>query len=564
MKKRSKLLVYLAIPVALVASPRAARAGGFEVPDNGTEALGRGGAFVAKADDPTAIMFNPAGLAEQRGTRALLDAHVVMSSYSFQRFGVYPDDPTDPATPWGQFPFPKVVDRGGPFFAPFLAATTDFGALDWLTVAIGVFGPSGIANRTYPIGVQGGPSASRYDVVQPSSTIILPTLAAGVKPLDWLDLGVSLHLVDGVFSLASTSFVDLGDGPTGPCKNYEYHPCDSLSSVHATATSFAATFGALVKPSRTLSFGLSARTPISLDGNDGQVTVLSTPLGQPIPTPGNATLHTELPWYWRAGARLAFLDDDGFEAGDVELDGTYETWGTQQAVGPHIHIDHLGPTGPAFDDINIDVLHHYNDTFSIRGGGAYNAKLPFGVLVLRAGAYYDKSATSDNPGYTRMDFDTLDKVAGTVGVGLKWHGFTFNLGWAEVFEGDRTVAPGQGRLRPIDGAQHGAGVDASGNPLPAVNEGQYSGHTEIFSFGVVAVFDEILGWERAKQWTTPHPVPAATPPKTDEPKTDEPKKADDTAADEKPKDAADEEPPPEPKPKPKPKPKKPKKSDWND
>jgi long-chain fatty acid transport protein len=537
--RRTPLLVCLAL--AASAAPRAARAGGFEIPDNGTEALGRGGAFVAKADDPTAIMYNPAGLAEQRGTRALLDGHVILSSYSFRRYGAYPDNPSDPATPWGGFPYPKVTDQGGPFFAPFLAATTDFGALDWLTVAVGVFGPSGDANRTYPIGVQGGPAASRYDVVQPSSTIILPTLSAAVKPFDWLDVGVSMHLVRGVFSLVSTSFVDLGDGPAGPCKNVEYHPCDSLSSLHATATSTAATLGVLVKPSRSLSFGLSARTPITLDATGGQATVLQSPLGQPIPPPGNATLHTELPWYWRLGGRYAVLEDDGFEAGDVELDATYETWGTQQSDGPHIHIDHLGPTGPAFDDINIDVAHHYNDTFSIRGGGAYNARLPFGVVVLRAGAYYDKSATADNPGYTRLDFDTLDKFAGTVGVGLKWNGFTFNLGYAEVFELDRTVQPGTGQIRPIDGAQHGAPVDASGNLLPAVNEGQYAGHTQIVSFSVMAVFDEVFGWERAKSWTTPRPVAApSTPPK------------------------ADDEPPPEPKPKPKPKRKPKKKSDWND
>ena len=92
-----------------------------------------------------------------------------------------------------------------------------------------------------------------------------------------------------------------------------------------------------------------------------------------------------------------FRDADGFETADVELDGTYEAWGSAQAGGPVIHIDHLGPTGPAFDDINVQVAHHYNDTFSVRAGGAYNTKLSFGVLALRAGAFYDKSATSDNP-----------------------------------------------------------------------------------------------------------------------------------------------------------------------
>jgi long-chain fatty acid transport protein len=515
------------------------------MPDNGTEALGRGGAFVAKADDPTAIQYNPAGLAGQRGTRLLLDGKVTLSSYEFQRFGAFPDTASDPATPWGGAAYPRVHDTGGAFFAPFVAATTDFASLDWLTVAVGVFGPSGVANRTYPVGVAGAPAASRYDVVQPSSVIALPTLAAGARVFDWLDVGLGVHLVYGSFALASTSFVDLGDGAAGPCKNYEYQPCDSLSRVNATGTSWAATGGVMLHPSRTVSVGVSARTPISVDAS-GKATVLQAPLNQPIPPQGNATLHTELPWYWRAGARLAFVDDAGFETGDVELDGTYETWGASQGTGPHIHIDHLGPAGPAFDDIDLTVQHHYGDTFSVRAGGAYNTRLDFGVLSLRAGAFYDKSATSDDPSYTRLDFDTLDKIAGTVGVGLKWNGFTFNVGYAEVFEPGRTVGPGQGNVRPIDGAQHGTSTDSNGALLPAVNEGQYTGHTQIVSFGVVAVFDEILGTERAKSWTTPHATAPPPAPRTEQPRESE---AGDKAGDEPP-------PPPEP-------PRK-KKSDWND
>ena len=124
----------VALTIALT-SP-SARAGGFEIPDNGTEALGRGGAFVAKADDPTAIQYNPAGLAQQRGTRVLLDGHLMLSSYSFQRSGMFPDNPKNPQTPWGGSPYPKVQNTGGPFFAPFLAATSDFG-LDWMTAAVG-------------------------------------------------------------------------------------------------------------------------------------------------------------------------------------------------------------------------------------------------------------------------------------------------------------------------------------------------------------------------------------------------------------------------------------------
>src|SRR6476619_4986590 len=95
------------IAATLLAATRVVYAGGLELPDNGTEALARGGAFTAKADDATALQYNIAGLARQRGTRLLLDGNLVLSTLDFQRDGNYPDQPSA-ATPWGGTPFPKV------------------------------------------------------------------------------------------------------------------------------------------------------------------------------------------------------------------------------------------------------------------------------------------------------------------------------------------------------------------------------------------------------------------------------------------------------------------------
>src|SRR3954453_7298083 len=102
------------ITAILLAATRAVYAGGLELPDNGTEALARGGAFTAKADDATALQYNIAGLARQRGTRLLFDGNIVLSTLDFQRSGNYPDAPTA-ATPWGGQPFPSVRNTGGPF-----------------------------------------------------------------------------------------------------------------------------------------------------------------------------------------------------------------------------------------------------------------------------------------------------------------------------------------------------------------------------------------------------------------------------------------------------------------
>src|ERR1700744_2233418 len=48
---------------------------GFRIPDQGAAATARGDAFVATADDPSAIYYNPAGITQLQGTSILLGAY---------------------------------------------------------------------------------------------------------------------------------------------------------------------------------------------------------------------------------------------------------------------------------------------------------------------------------------------------------------------------------------------------------------------------------------------------------------------------------------------------------
>src|SRR3954449_11844453 len=95
-------LVAAILAASLLVYPAVAAAGGFdELPDQGAQALGRGATFTAKADDATALYYNVAGLARQRGTKLQISSNIEFNTVYFQRAGRYPDDPKDPATPWG-------------------------------------------------------------------------------------------------------------------------------------------------------------------------------------------------------------------------------------------------------------------------------------------------------------------------------------------------------------------------------------------------------------------------------------------------------------------------------
>lgn len=476
----------------MMSESRSVRAGGFEIPDHGTQAVGRGAAFVAKADDGTAIHHNPAGLARLRGTSVLLNGNLFLHSFEFQRSGQFPDAPQDPETPWGNTPYPVVKNVAGPFFAPFLAATSDFGYFDRWTFAAGVYGPSTIGNRTFPLGVENKPSASRYDFVQSRASVLFPTASAGVRVTPWLDVGLSAHLVLARFDETGVAYVDMAG-----CKNREYFRCDARTTLKANATSIGATMGAMLRPSPAIAFGASFRTPINMIAKGVLTPEAPKALqGQEL-VPGDARLALQLPWMARLGGRYIGMDGD-FELYDLELDVTYEAWGSAQKDGPILDAPNLG----SFKDFQTVALHGYGSTIGVRGGGAYNIDTGEGLLSLRGGAYFDSTAT--DAGYTRLDFDTLSKVAGTLGVGFKLGSFGFDLGYAAVASIPRLVGSGVGEIRPVNVSKQGQTIGSDDRPLPAVNEGAYRGFTHIVSVGVTVSIEGLLGPPRPVRYGNPY------------------------------------------------------------
>ncbi len=327
------------LAASAVSASGVAHAGGFEFPDNGTEALGRGAAFTAKADDPTAVQYNLGGLARQRGTHLLLNGNLNFHEFSFQRAGSYADNAKDAATPWGGSRYAVDSDKGPAFFAPFLALTTDFGYFDRLTFAFAAFGPSAVGGRTFQLGVNGAPGPGRYDSVQSSSSLIYPTVAAAYRVTSWLDVGLGGSLVLGQFDTTTVSFSDISPAL---CPNAEYQPCDSRSEIKTSGMTFAPSAGVLARPSQSVALGLNVRAAHTLD-TSGTVNAAPPTVAASIPIePGTAHLQIKLPWVIRAGGRYIAMKN-GTESFDVELDATYETWGSAQGEGPTIDIPKLGP-----------------------------------------------------------------------------------------------------------------------------------------------------------------------------------------------------------------------------
>src|SRR6266511_3052961 len=88
MRSRFRLLISLAVLMISTA----AFGSGFALFEAGAKAVAMGGAFAATADDPSAIFYNVAGIAQQRRAAVLFGATAINFQNSFT------GDPNDPFT----------------------------------------------------------------------------------------------------------------------------------------------------------------------------------------------------------------------------------------------------------------------------------------------------------------------------------------------------------------------------------------------------------------------------------------------------------------------------------
>ncbi|MFC1814246.1 OmpP1/FadL family transporter [Thermodesulfobacteriota bacterium] len=85
MKKR-RLLCLIGI-FSLFIVPAMAFGSGFAINENGSKAVGMGGAFAAQADDPTAVYFNPAGIVQLEGTQISVGVAPIMPGAEYTSTG---------------------------------------------------------------------------------------------------------------------------------------------------------------------------------------------------------------------------------------------------------------------------------------------------------------------------------------------------------------------------------------------------------------------------------------------------------------------------------------------
>ena len=473
------------LTLALLLCPGLALAGGLEVGDTGAEAMGRGGAFVAKADSPTAVNYNPAGFVKLRGTHLAVSGNAVYTAHSFTRSGFMGGDSS--TTPY------PTVDNTAPWFAAplHMMGTTDFGIFDRWTFAAGFYAPPA-AGSAYPEEIKlDGKTVSapqRYTALETSGIILFPTAGVAFRPFDWLDIGVTFQFV--VTQIKATQIGTVGM----VCEQAEDPQCDVKVEIEAgnpfTPTGSA---GFLLRPNDSFELGGMLRLPskATLKGKAAitlgpSLKKLEGGLIKPLITPldPDIQMSNDYPTMARLGARYVIRDGDE-EIADIEANFIWENWSSVSKRTVTIAGQSMGK------DMKPTVMDwKLNDTYALRLGGQYKLRLaPSLDVIFRAGAW-GETATTDVSNHSLSVFGPK-RLGVSAGLGLRWGRFRLDTSYAHVFMPKRIV--NQSTITATDFSGGDAG--------PVVGNGEYTSSVDMFSFQLTVAFGE--GYQPTRRRTRP-------------------------------------------------------------
>lgn len=509
---------------ALLGAPALAHAGGFEYAAPGTRALGRGGAFMARADDPMALGYNPAALAFLPGYQLMLGSHLAFYDACVDRSGTYAvdsflesrfgyTDTNDPSN-WVNTEMPQVCRGGYPGPSPQLVFTARL--LPELGIGFGILAPAGVGNGTWgnddgTVEVNGMslPTPTRYALTHQDLLLFHPTVGIGVSPVEWLSLGVSFQW--GMAIVGFTNHTSAGMGTEDPAE-------DVRTVLHAEDWFIPAVIvSAHFVPIDALDIVISARLSDGIDGG-GSLTLTTGWFGSndPLATTSFAPettvvdgvrLQAGQPWQFGLAVRYAdrrerrYRDPDQAarvtgrvedqmqnENWDIELDVVYQhngqvrdfivtpPAGTAAAVceGPR---DDNGACARRFTANlpgTLPIAHGWQDQVSVRLGADWNI-LP-GQLAVRAGAHWESSGI--NSTYQIQDFIPGMRLGLHAGMTFRIDRFDLSIAYAHIFQFTETVTDGDHRMVSATGS-----VDQCTEPSNGIPPEMYDPNNPVTSRG---------------------------------------------------------------------------------
>lgn len=494
-----------------VCAPLGVYASGLEFPAYGTVGTGRASAFTARADDLTAIYYNPAGLVHSRGPLTVLYNHSASRlDMSYERRAW--DHAAESWHDFGAAGSPNPVSNGAGWFLKggFMALASDLGT-ERFSLAAGVYGPSSIGQVSYP-----EDGAQRYQLVERDVLMLFYTLSGAWRFSDNFSLGVSLQWVDMPYSRYTLMIDGYNDNHYRPFGSDQ----DLLSTLDvADRFTFSAILGAWWRPWPFLEVGLAGRViPINVEAEG---TMSLEPVGDMVQPeqaglenwalldcePGQAAadcretnaarLGLTIPPNLRLGVRYVHRRG-ARECFDLELDATYEFWSMLNKFdvstdASHVLLELRGGSIAHRPIAGMSVPKNYRDAFGLRVGGDLHVMPQW--LTLRAGGLFETGAA--DPAYANVDFAPFQRFGVSTGLTSRWRGVALSFAYMHIFQADVTVSESDAKLlqhRPSElcsSDETFCDGDYGGATAPAANSGVFKSGYDILSVGLSVDWD---GW----------------------------------------------------------------------
>jgi long-chain fatty acid transport protein len=381
----------IAIPALCLAASSSAYAAGFSIFEQGAKATAMGGAFAATADDPSAIFYNVAGIAQLRHTSVMVGGTIINFSNEFR------GDPNDPFTSGTTGQYARHT-----FIPPNAYAVMPIGQN--LSIGVGAFAAFGL--RTNWEDPWAGRFVSRDADLRTKS--FEPAIAWQTTDGRFaVGAGYEYRSATVVLSRNSAAFNPFNGRIVDAANAY-------LRSDSANDSGF--NLGVLFKPTPAWRIGASYRSEQSIDFK-GNAHFTQFPTGNAqfdaaikaqLPPDQGITTSINFPSITIAGIATTAIPN-----WDVEFDVSHMTWSTFKSLNV------VFLTTPA---ANLTRPQNWKDSNAYRLGANHRVNDEWDV---RLGAVYD-----ENPQPTEAFGPLLpdsDRIGASFGVGYRRGHFTADL-----------------------------------------------------------------------------------------------------------------------------------------
>ncbi len=399
----------ISIIVLMIGLSFGAFANGLNLNGMGTKAISMGGAFIAVADDYSAVFWNPAGLTQMdEASLSVFSSFIIPTgTYAYAPAGI------DMETESKIFPAPALT-----YYKP-LSDKLIFGLTVYATSGAGAYwdgAPLVPFNTGFPANTKVYTWASKVGGITFSPVV-------AYKVSDKFSLGVTLNVTYGMLDMERQA------------NGFQY-----TESAHGIG--FGATFGALFKPSDKFSIGFTFKTPQKLElKGDIELDGLSAA----IPFPGlndSVEMTREITWPMWAGVGVAFRPTDKLT---IALDVQYTKW-SELGELPATTDDAMWSAALPFVGTLIDGTTYelmWEDATQIRVGFDYKLSDTFS---LRAGYYSDPAPSPETT--LNIMLPSISYNVFTIGFGYHTEKLTLDAGFEYLSGADREADMSHGKAMP--------------------------------------------------------------------------------------------------------------------